>query len=163
MGSHMNKMRGGFGRDQVSLEGPFARGIAGAVSGWANQAKSHKVEVETYSMSRVSSTQGWAAEQAGGEAGDVVQALHHHLAAHARVRPVLRLQVAVRRRGHWCPQGGSQTDDQQYLIVMLTAQMILAARSPFFVELMMKNPQHCVITNIDMETLKLLVTMTLQW
>ena len=45
----MNKMRGGFGRDQVSLEGPFARGIAGAVSGWANQAKSHKVEVETYS------------------------------------------------------------------------------------------------------------------
>ena len=45
MGSHMNKMRGGFGRDQVSLEGPFARGIAGAVSGWANQAKSHKVEV----------------------------------------------------------------------------------------------------------------------
>ena len=40
---------------------------------------------------------------------------------------------------------------------MLTAQMILAARSPFFVELMMKNPQHCVITNIDMETLRLLV------
>ena len=35
--------------------------------------------------------------------------------------------------------------------------MILAARSPFFVELMMKNPQHCVITNIDMETLRLLV------
>ena len=40
---------------------------------------------------------------------------------------------------------------------MLTTQMILAARSPFFVELMMKNPQHCVITNIDMETLRLLV------
>ena len=57
MGSHMNKMRGGYGRDQVSLEGPFARGIAGAVSGWANQAKSHKVEVKTYSMSRVSCTQ----------------------------------------------------------------------------------------------------------
>ena len=36
-------------------------------------------------------------------------------------------------------------------------KMILAARSPFFVELMMKNPQHCVITNIDMETLRLLV------
>ena len=35
-------------------------------------------------------------------------------------------------------------------------KMILAARSPFFVELMMKNPQHCVITNIDMETLRLL-------
>ena len=33
-------------------------------------------------------------------------------------------------------------------------KMILAARSPFFVELMMKNPQHCVITNIDMETLR---------
>ena len=58
MASHMNKMRGGFGRDQVSLEGPFARGISGTVSGWANQAKSHKVEVESYSMSRVSCTQG---------------------------------------------------------------------------------------------------------
>ena len=36
-------------------------------------------------------------------------------------------------------------------------KMILAARSPFFVEIMMKNPHQCVITNIDIETLKLLV------
>ena len=39
-------------------------------------------------------------------------------------------------------------------------KMILAARSPYFVELMMKNPEQCVITNVDMETLKLLVKFT---
>ena len=43
MENHMNKMRGGYG-DQVSLEGPFSRGIAGAVSGWASEAKAQKVE-----------------------------------------------------------------------------------------------------------------------
>ena len=43
MASHMNKMRGG----QVLLEGPFARGIAGTVSGWVNQAKLVKVEQQT--------------------------------------------------------------------------------------------------------------------
>ena len=43
MASHMNKTRGG----QVLLEGPFVRGIAGTVSGWANQAKLVKVEQQT--------------------------------------------------------------------------------------------------------------------
>ena len=59
MEHHMNKMWGGYD-DQVTLEGPFARpggfrnpvtlegpfsnGIAGAVSGWANQAKAKKME-----------------------------------------------------------------------------------------------------------------------
>ena len=36
-------------------------------------------------------------------------------------------------------------------------KIILAAKSPLFVEIMMKNPEQCVITNVDMDTLKLLV------
>ena len=39
-------------------------------------------------------------------------------------------------------------------------KMIHAARSPYFVELTMKNLEQCVITNVDMETLKLLVKFT---
>merc|ERR1712172_177303 len=46
MDNHMNKMRGGggYGDPAVTLEGPFSRGIAGAVSGWASEAKAQKVE-----------------------------------------------------------------------------------------------------------------------
>jgi len=124
MGSHMNKMRGGFGRDQVSLEGPFARGIAGAVSGWANQAKSHKVE-----------QQNKLAEK---------QAM---LFKHSITTLLPMLESG--QFSDYKLQCGDEIIDVH--------KMILAARSPFFVELMMKNPQHCVLTNIDMETLRLLV------
>ena len=39
-------------------------------------------------------------------------------------------------------------------------KVILAAKSPYFVELIMKNPDECEITNVDIETLKLLVRLS---
>ena len=43
--------------------------------------------------------------------------------------------------------------------VLEVHKMILAAKSPYFVELIMKNPDECEITNVDIETLKLLVRL----
>ena len=116
MASHMNKTRGG----QVLLEGPFARGIAGTVSGWANQAKLVKVEQQTK----------LAEKQA---------MLFKH--SNATLLPMI-----------WSGQF-SDYKLQCGAEIIDVHKMILAARSPFFVELMMKNPQHCVITNIDMDSI----------
>ena len=119
----MNKMRGGFG-DPVSLEGPFSRGIAGAVSGWASEAAAQKVEQQN----RLAEKQA---------------ALFKHTIS--TMLPMLETgQLSDYKL---------QCDNE----VLDVHKMILAARSPFFVEIMMKNPQQCVITNIDLETLKLLV------
>ena len=123
MENHMNKMRGGYG-DQVSLEGPFSRGIAGAVSGWASEAKAQKVEQQN----RLAEKQA---------------ALFKH--TNATMLPMLE----TGQLSDYKLQCGEEVHDVH--------KMILAARSPFFVEIMMKNPHQCVITNIDMETLKLLV------
>ena len=123
MENHMNKMRGGYG-DPVSLEGPFSRGIAGAVSGWASEAKAQKVEQQN----RLAEKQA---------------ALFKH--TNSTLLPMLE----TGQLSDYKLQCGEEVIDVH--------KMILAARSPFFVEIMMKNPQQCVITNIDMETLKLLV------
>ena len=125
MDNHMNKMRG----PAVSLEGPFARGIAGAVSGWANEARSQKME----QLNKLAEKQAM---------------LFKH--TNSTMLPML--------------ESGQLSDYKlQCENEMIDVhKVILAARSPFFVEQMMKNPEQCVITNIDMETLKLLVTMTLQ-
>jgi len=114
---------GGF-NNPVTLEGPFARGVAGAVSGWANDAKSKKVEQQNRLAEKKSL-----------------------LFDHNNSTMLAMLET------------GQLSDyklhcDEEVLDVH---KMILAARSPLFVEIMMKDPQQCVITNIDMETLKLLV------
>ena len=125
MDNHMNKMRG----PGVSLEGPFARGIAGAVSGWANEARSQKME----QLNKLAEKQAM---------------LFKH--TNSTMLPML--------------ESGQLSDYKLQCEneILDVHKVILAARSPFFVEQMMKNPEQCVITNIDMETLKLLVTMTLQ-
>ena len=119
----MNKMRGGYS-DPVTLEGPFSRGIAGAVSGWASEAKAQKVEQQN----RLAEKQA---------------ALFKHTIS--TMLPMLE----TGQLSDYKLQCGEEVLDVH--------KMILAARSPFFVEIMMKNPHQCVITNIDLETLKLLV------
>ena len=114
---------GGF-RNPVTLEGPFSRGIAGAVSGWANQAKDKKVEQQNRLAEKKS------------------QLFDHNNST----------MLAMLETGQLSDYK-LQCEDE----VLDVHKMILAARSPFFVEIMMKNPQQCVITNIDKETLKLLV------
>ena len=114
---------GGF-NNPVTLEGPFARGVAGAVSGWANDAKSKKVEQQNRLAEKKSL-----------------------LFDHNNSTMLAMLET------------GQLSDyklhcDEEVLDVH---KMILAARSPLFVEIMMKDSQQCDITNIDMETLKLLV------
>ena len=124
MNNHMNKMRGGFGGPGVTLEGPFSKGIAGAVSGWASEAAAQKVEQQN----RLAEKQA---------------ALFKH--TNSTLLPMLESG----QLSDYKLQCGEEVLDVH--------KMILAARSPFFVEIMMKNPHQCVITNIDIETLKLLV------
>merc|ERR1719180_17087 len=114
---------GGF-RNPVTLEGPFSNGIAGAVSGWANQAKAKKMEQQNKLAEKKS------------------QLFDHNNST----------MLAMLETGQLSDYK-LQCEDE----VLDVHKMILAARSPFFVEIMMKNPEECVITNIDMETLKLLV------
>merc|ERR1719239_962763 len=115
--------RGGY-NDPVTLEGPFSGGIAGAVSGWANQAKDKKAEQQNRLAEKKS------------------QLFDHNNST----------MLAMLETGQLSDYK-LQCEDE----VLDVHKMILAARSPFFVEIMMKNPEQCVITNIDMETLKLLV------
>jgi len=111
-------------RNPVTLEGPFSRGIAGAVNGWANQAKAKKVEQQNRLAEKKS------------------QLFDHNNST----------MLAMLETGQLSDYK-LQCEDE----VLDVHKMILAARSPFFVEIMMKNPEQCVITNIDMETLRLLV------
>ena len=124
MNNHMNKIRGGYGGPGVTLEGPFSKGIAGAVSGWASEAAAQKVEQQN----RLAEKQA---------------ALFKH--TNSTLLPMLESG----QLSDYKLQCGEEVLDVH--------KMILAARSPFFVEIMMKNPHQCVITNIDIETLKLLV------
>jgi len=124
MNNHMNKMRGGYGGPGVTLEGPFSKGIAGAVSGWASEAAAQKVEQQN----RLAEKQA---------------TLFKH------TNSVLLPMLETGQLSDYKLQCGEEVLDVH--------KMILAARSPFFVEIMMKNPHQCVITNIDIDTLKLLV------
>ena len=154
MEQHMNKMwgeyddpvtlEGPFGRrgcsDQVTLEGPFGR-----PAGFGNQ-----VTLEgPFARGIAGAVSGWAndakakkAEQQNKLAEKKALLFDHNNST----------MLAMLETGQLSDYK-LQCDEE----VLDVHKIILAAKSPLFVEIMMKNPEQCVITNIDMDTLKLLV------
>ena len=152
MGNHMNKMWGGgysepvtlerpFGggrfSEDVSLEGtfggqgPYARGTAGTVKGWANEA--------------LNELNGKKDEHHDRKAEKKALLFDNN---HSTMLSMLE---------------SGQLSDYKLKCgeeVLEVHKMILAAKSPYFVELIMKNPDECEITNVDIETLKLLVRLS---
>jgi len=149
MGNHVNKMWDGGYSEPVTLEGPFgggifsedaslegtfggqgpsARGIAGTVKGWANEALN----------------------ELNGKKDE-----HHNRKAEKKA-----LLFDNNHSTMLSMLESGQLSDYRLKCgeeVVEVHKMILAAKSPYFVELIMKNPDECEITNVDIETLKLLV------
>jgi len=145
MANHMNKMRGGFGggfpADQVSLEGPFARGMGpaalmgpGVMGSDVANANALMMANEAEIKKRVDSTNKLAMKHA---------ALFHHCS---------NAMLSMMETG--------QLSDYELICegkAYKVHKLILAARSTKCVELMLINPQTSVIKDLDEDTLNLLL------
>ena len=145
MDNHMNKMWGGGYDEPVTLEGPFGR-----PGGFRHG--DHVTLEGPFARGIAGADSGWANEAKAKkvEQQNKLAEKKALLFDHTNSTMLAMLETG-------------QLSDYKLLCeeeVLDVHKMILAARSPYFVELMMKNPEQCVITNVDMETLKLLVKFT---
>merc|ERR1712107_113391 len=108
-------------------QGPYARGFAGTVKGWANEA--------------LNELNGKKDEHHNRKAEKKALLFDNH--------STMLSMLESGQLSDYKLKCGEE--------VVEVHKMILAAKSPYFVELIMKNPDECEITNVDFETLKLLV------